>query len=221
MKKWLKENSLSLVVFLLFFIFLFGQSMTGYTHYNEEQSQHGSLPVSYVEYIGSGNFIETVFENWESEFLQMGAYILLTIHLRQKGSAESKKLIGKMPVDQEPKRSNSKDAPWPLRKGGWALKVYKHSLSLAFILLFLMSFALHAYGGAIETCEQNLQHGQAECLSTARYMTTSKFWFESFQNWQSEFLAVGSIVVLSIFLREKGSPESKPINTPHFETGSA
>lgn len=97
-----------------------------------------------------------------------------------------------------------------VKESGWALKVYKHSLSLAFILLFLMSFALHAYGGAIETCEQNLQHGQAECLSTARYMTTSKFWFESFQNWQSEFLAVGSIVVLSIFLREKGRPNQNP-----------
>jgi hypothetical protein len=220
MKQWLKQNSLSVVLIALFFAFLFAQSVTGYRHHNEEQQQHGSETVSYIEYLGSGDFIESVFENWESEFLQMAGYVLLTVHLRQKGSAESKKLAGEMPVDQEPKVSKSKNAPWPVRMGGAALKIYKHSLSIAFVLLFAGSFILHAYGGARQICEENLQHSEVTCESTTQYVKTAKFWFESFQNWQSEFLAVFAIVVLSIYLREKGSPESKPVNSPHHETGS-
>jgi hypothetical protein len=175
--------------------------------------------VSYAGYVTSGSFVEATFENWESEFLQMAAYVVLTVFLRHKGSAESKKLSGKEAVDSKPKRSVSRNAPWPVRQGGAWLKVYEHSLSLALIILFLLSFWLHAWGGAHETSEENLVHGE-EPVSTVQYVTTSKFWCESFQNWQSEFLAVGSIVVLSVYLREKGSPESKPVNTPYYETGS-
>jgi hypothetical protein len=218
--KWLKENSLGVVLLTLFLLIWGGQSLAGFRHYNDEQQQHGQPEITYSEYLSEGQFIEATFENWESEFLQMAAYVLLTVHLRQKGSSESKKIKGEMPVDQEPRQSNNKDAPWPVRVGGVALKIYKHSLSLAFIILFLLSFMLHAYGGAQETCQENLEHGQAQCESTFRYLTTSKFWFESLQNWQSEFLAVFAIVVLTIFLREKGSPESKPVNAPHYATGS-
>lgn len=220
MRQWLRQNSLGLVLLVLFLLFLVGQSLTGHRHYNEEQQTHQQSVVTYQEYIGSGEFIESVFENWESEFLQMGAYVVLTVFLYQKGSAESKKLIGKEAVDQDPQQSRSVHAPWPVRAGGWILKLYEHSLSIAFLLLFLLSFWLHAYGGAQQTCQENLEHGQAECLSTAAYMSTSKFWFESFQNWQSEFLAVFSIVILSVYLRQKGSPESKPVNTPHAKTGT-
>jgi hypothetical protein len=149
----------------------------------------------------------------------MGAFVILTVFLYQKGSAESKKLHGKETVDSRPKRSVSKNAPWPVRQGGIALKIYEHSLSIAFIVLFLMSFWLHAVGGASETCEENMVH-RKQCYSTIEYMGTSKFWFESLQNWQSEFLAVGAIVVLTVYLREKGSPESKAVNTPHDKTGS-
>lgn len=220
MMRWLKNNSLSIVLFVLFFIFLIGQSVAGQRHYNEEQESHGQPTVSYGEYVTSGDFVESVFENWESEFLQMGMYVILTVFLFQKGSAESKKLQGSMPTDQKPKKSEGKHAPWPVRRGGLVLKLYENSLSIAFLLLFVMSFWLHAAGGATATCEENLAHGEADCPSISGYMGTSKFWFESLQNWQSEFLAVASIVVLSIYLRQKGSPESKPVNTPHFETGS-
>lgn len=220
MMKRLREHGLSVVLFLLFLVFLAGHSLAGYSHYNEEQQEHQTEQISYLEYVGSGEFIESVFENWESEFLQMASYVVLTVFLRQKGSAESKKLSGQEAVDSRPKRSVSKDAPWPVRKGGLTLKIYEHSLSIALITLFIMSFALHAYGGAQATCDESLQHGQGECVSTIGYMGTSKFWYESFQNWQSEYLAVFAIVVLSIYLREKGSPESKPVNTPHHETGS-
>lgn len=217
--KWLREHSLGVVMFILFLIFLTAQSVTGFVNYNEDQEEHRQSAVTYVEYLTSGHFIEATFENWESEFLQMGAYVILTAFLFHKGSAESKKLKGSEPVDQEPKQSNSKNAPWPIRQGGWWLKIYKHSLSLAFLLLFLMSITLHAYGGARETSQENLEHGD-QPVTMAEYMTTSKFWFESFQNWQSEFLAVFAIVVLSVFLREKGSPESKPVNTPNYQTGT-
>jgi hypothetical protein len=157
---------------------------------------------------------------WESEFLQMAAYVILTVFLYQKGSAESKKLAGEEPVDQDPHKSRNADAPWPVRRGGWALKLYENSLSLAFLLLFLLSFIFHAVGGAQATCEESLQHTESQCYSTVGYIQTSKFWYESLQNWQSEFLAVFAIVVFSVYLRQKGSPESKPVNTPHDKSGS-
>ena len=158
-------------------------------------------------------------ENWESEFLQMFAFVVLTAFLYQKGSAESKSLDEPEEVDRDP-RESKKDAPWPVRKGGLVLKLYECSLSLAFLLLFLMSFILHAVGGAKEYNETLREHGSAEVVSTLGYIGTSRFWFESFQNWQSEFLAVGAMVVLSIFLRQKDSPESKPVDSPNSKTGS-
>ena len=148
-------------------------------------------------------------ENWESEFLQMAMFVVLTACLRQKGSPESKKLDEEESVDRDPRRSkNKKDAPWPVRRGGFVLTLYEYSLSLAFLLLFLACFFAHAAGGAREYNEDQAEHGSRERVTTLQYMETSRFWFESLQNWQSEFLAVGSMVVLSIFLRQRGSPES-------------
>lgn len=159
-------------------------------------------------------------ENWESEFLQMFFFVVLTVFLYQKGSAESKDPDKEEEVDRDPRKSrNKKDAPLPVRKGGWMLKVYEHSLSLAFLLLFLVSFVFHAVGGAGEYNEDQREHGRPERVTTLGYMGTSQFWFESLQNWQSEFLAVGSMVVLTIFLRERGSKESKPVDSPHSSTG--
>jgi hypothetical protein len=221
MKSFFRNNSLSLVVFgLFFFTFLFGQSLTGHQHANNEAREHGQPTVTYVEYLGGSHFLEATMENWESEFLQMFFFIILTVFLYQKGSAESKDPEKEEEVDRDPAKSrNKKNAPWPVRKGGWMLKLYAHSLSLAFLLLFFGSFFLHAVGGAGEYNDDQRQHGRAERVTTVEYMTTARFWFESLQNWQSEFLAVGSMVVLTIFLREKGSKESKPVDAPHDETG--
>ena len=159
-------------------------------------------------------------ENWESEFLQMFLFIVLTACLYQKGSAESKKLDEEEEVDRDPRQSkHKKDAPWPVRKGGLVLKLYENSLSLAFLLLFLASFFAHAAGGAREYNQDQAEHGSAERVTTLGYLATSRFWFESLQNWQSEFLAVGLMVVLTIWLRQKGSPESKPVDAPHGQTG--
>ena len=201
MRRFLRNNGLSLVLFCLFFFtFLVGQSIVGGWEYNNDQQEHGQPTITYVEYLRSNHFLEATMENWESEFLQMFFFVVLTVFLYQKGSAESKKPDEKEPVDRNPPKSrNKKNVPWPVRKGGIALIIYEHSLSLAFFLLFAISFLLHAVGGAgVYNAEQN-DHGQPEQVSVIGYMGTSRFWFEALQNWQSEFLAVGSMVVLTIF----------------------
>ena len=221
MKRFTRENSLSLVAFSLFFVtFIVGQSLAGNRTYNEEQKEHGEEPVSYTEYVRTSHFGEATFENWESEFLQMGAYVLLTVWLRQRGSAESKPLDEQTPQDEDPNdHRHDPHAPWPVRRGGVALALYSHSLSIGFMTLFALSWLAHAVGGAQEYSEEQLAHGGG-AVTTWGFVQTSEFWFQSFQNWQSEFLAVASIIALSIFLREKGSPESKPVHAPHAETGS-
>jgi hypothetical protein len=208
------------VLFALFFLSAAGQSIMGHQEYNEDQQEHGQPQIGYAEYLLSGHFVEAIFENWESEFLQMGAYVLLTAFLYQKGSPESRKLDEKEPVDTDPRKSGRKrkDAPWPVRRGGIILSLYEYSLTIVLFLLFLISFALHAAGGAKLYSQEQAQHGK-QAVSTVEYLGTSRFWFESFQNWQSEFLSVGALIILSIFLRQKGSPESKPVDAPHSKTG--
>jgi hypothetical protein len=221
MRRLLRENGLSIVWLGLFFVTLvFGQTLTGHREYNSDQKEHGRPEVAYVEYLGTGHFVEATMENWESEFLQMFLFVVLTAILYQKGSAESKKLDEEEVVDRDPRESkHKKDAPWPVRKGGLVLRLYENSLSLAFLILFLGSLLLHAAGGAREYNQDQAEHGSPERVTTLQYMGTSRFWFESLQNWQSEFLAVGLMVVLSIWLRQKGSPESKPVDAPHGQTG--
>jgi hypothetical protein len=176
-------------------------------------------PVSYTQYLRSSHFLEATMENWESEFLQMFLHVVLTAFLYQKGSAESKKLDEPEAVDRDPRQSRHKpQAPWPVRRGGLILKLYEHSLALAFLLLFLLSFLSHALGGVGEYNAEQLDHG-GQPVTLLVYLGSSRFWFESLQNWQSEFLAIGAMVVFSIFLRQRGSPESKPVDSPHSQTG--
>lgn len=216
MKSFFRNNGLSIVFFLFFFFSFAGQYISGWYEHNEDQKLHGYPTVSFTEYAGEGHFLEATFENWESEFLQMAAYVLLTIFLFQKGSSESKDPDSDERVDKILKSSNKKDTPWPVRAGGISLKIYENSLSIAFLLLFAVSFVLHGVTGAVEYNQEQVEH-KVPRVSTIGYMSTSRFWFESFQNWQSEFLSVGAMVVLTIFLRQKGSPESKPVDWPHEE----
>ena len=211
------RNSLSIVLIVLFLASIAGQIITGLKEHNEELKEYGAAPVPLSEYLTTGHFFQTTFENWESEFLQMAMYVVLTVFLRQQGSSESKPLDEEEEVDRKPDPTR-KDAPWPVRKGGFTLALYKHSLSLAFAFLFLVSFALHANGSLSNFNEEQVLKGKP-VVSLSDYMSQSRFWFESFQNWQSEFVAVISIVVLSIFLRQYGSPESKPVDAPDSETG--
>ena len=220
MKRLLRENGLSIAMFLLFLVFLTVESIVGHYAENQDRQDHGQPPQRYVEFVMSGKFIEATTENWESEFLEMAAYVMLTAFLLQRGSAESKKLDEPEAVDWDPRgASNKSDAPWPVRHGGWVLRVYEHSLSLAFLLLFIAAFLLHASGGMRAYNEQQLEHGGSP-VSFLGFLGTSEFWFQSMQNWQSEFLGLCVMIVLSIFLRQRGSPESKPVDAPHSQTGS-
>jgi hypothetical protein len=213
------DHGLSIVLLGLFLVAMVGQTWAGWLAYNEEQRQHAGEPVGLAAYLATGHFGEATFENWESEFLQLAFYVVLTAVLYQRGSSESKRPNVVEPVDLDPRLSPSTaEAPWPVRRGGWVLRIYEYSLSLAFIALFLVSFALHAATGAREYNAGLIEHGQAPVPLLA-YVTSARFWFESFQNWQSEFLALVAMVVLSIFLRHRGSPESKPVDSPMWETG--
>ena len=214
----MRNNSLSLVFILFFLLSLSGQVITGLKEHNQFLEEHGQPQVSIGAYLRSGHFVQATMENWESEFFQMALFVLLTTFLYQKGSSESKDPEGgEEEVDREPDASKP-DAPWPVKKGGWVLGLYKHSLFLALFLLFLITFYLHLKGSQMDYNEEQLLKGKpAESLG--EFFMNSKFWFESFQNWQSEFLSVFSLAVLSIFLRQKGSPQSKPVDAPHSQTG--
>jgi hypothetical protein len=217
MKKLLKNNSLSLVFFILFLLSLGGQAVTGLKQHNQEMEEEGGQQLNMGQYFTSGHFLQSTFENWESEFLQMALFVILTMFLYQKGSSESKDPEKEEEVDREP-NPRRRNAPWPVKKGGLALAIYKHSLCYALTIIFLLSFFLHWYGSLKDyNEEQILKHLPTE--TALQYISNSRMWFESFQNWQSEFLSVFSIVVLSIFLREKGSPQSKPVDAPDSETG--
>ena len=217
MSKFLRNNSLSLVFFIFFLITLVGQAITGLKEHNEEMQQEGGQVLDMGQYLFSGHFLQSTFENWESEFLQMAMFIIFSMFLYQKGSSESKDPDKEEEVDREP-NPRKKDAPWPVKKGGFILGIYKHSLCYTFALFFILSFLLHWYGSLKDYNEEQLLQGKAT-ETAMQYLGNSRLWFESFQNWQSEFLSVFSLVVLSIFLREQGSPQSKPVDASYSETG--
>ncbi len=218
MKQFLRNNGLSVVFFVFFLIALTGQAFTGWKHYNSELEEQGGHTLTLSAYLTSAHFVEATFENWESEFLQMALYVTLTMFLYQKGSSESKDPDDpKEEVDREPD-PNKKEAPWPVRAGGWVLGLYKNSLSYTLYALFLLSFIAHWLGSVKEyNIGQTLNGKPTE--TAFEYLGNSKLWFESFENWQSEFLSVFAIVLLSVYLRQKGSPQSKPVDAPNAETG--
>ena len=216
-----RNNSLSIVLALLFLFSFVGHAVAGWKAHNEEQRAHGETELTLSAFLSSNEFGETVFENWESEFLQMAFYVILTVFLYQRGSSESKKHDGTDKVDEDPAaHRDDPEAPGPVKRGGWQLALYKNSLSLAFLALFVLSFVGHAVAGASKYNDEQLQHGEREQITVYGYLQTPQFWYESFQNWQSEFLSVLAIVLLSIWLRQWGSPESKPVHARHDETGS-
>lgn len=202
---------------LLFLLSLYGQVCFGLKEHNKDLAEAGAPAISCAEYLQSGHFVQATFENWESEFLQMALLVVLTIFLQQKGSSESKDFDTPQEVDREPDPLKN-DAPWPVRAGGWILGLYKYSLTIALTVLFLLSFICHFYGSLSDENEELALRGEMP-ESAAGYLADSRFWFESFQNWQSEFLSVFAIVVLSIYLRQKGSSQSKPVDAPNSETG--
>ncbi|CAM4135229.1 DUF6766 domain-containing protein [Flavobacterium sinopsychrotolerans] len=213
---FLYNNSLSIAFLLLAVITIIAQIFTGLCQYNDFLNEYSQDSVGILHYLTSGHFIEATFENWESEFFQMALFVWFTVFLRQKGSSESKALHGKEEVVREPQKHP--DAPWAVRKGGIILSLYKHSLTFSLWLLFIISFVLHLYGSNKDFNQTQILEGKSTETMYV-YLSNSRFWFESFQNWQSEFLSIFAIIFLSIYLREEGSPQSKPVDAPHSETG--
>jgi hypothetical protein len=216
-----RNSGLSIVLVALFVGTMLGQAITGWAEHNETERQHGGGGVTFARYLGTGHFWEATGENWESEFLQMAAFVLLTTFLYQKGSAESKRIGVVEEVDLDPRDfADQPDVPSPVRRGGLALRLYENSLGISFALLFLASLAIHALGGLAEYNSEQLEHGE-RAVSLSEYVSSARFWFESFQNWQSEFLSLACMVLGTIVLRQRGSAESKPVYSPHSETGRA
>jgi hypothetical protein len=212
---WWRDRSLTLVLLALFGLCSWGQVTTGRSEYNESQAAHGQPALNLRDYLATGHPWEALFENWESEFLQMAAFVLLSTRLVQKGSPESRRRGVVEPFDADPRdHSDAPGAPWPVRRGGLALALYEHSLSLALLLLFAGSWAGHVLGGRAEFNADRLAHGQA-ALSLTAYLGSPRLWFESLQNWQSEFLSIAAMVWLSVYLRERGSKESKAVHAAH------
>ncbi len=209
-----KANGLSLVLLAIFLACLVGQWLAGWMVWNDELQRNGWPALHLVEYARSGHFLSATFENWESEFLQMGMYVLLTVWLRQRGSAESR------PLDpaEEHEEIKAGPKPWPLRVGGLWKRLYATSLSLALLALFAGALVGHALGSLAHENALRAMEGRPS-LTLLQFIGDAQFWFESLQTWQSEFLAVLVLVVLSIFLRQDKSPESKPLEAPHSQTG--
>jgi Domain of unknown function (DUF6766) len=204
-RRFWKYNGLSVTLTALFLLFWLAQAISGWHVFNDDQALHKADSVSFTAYLTSGHFWQATGENWESEFLQMAAYVILTRFLFQKGSAES----------NDP---DAPDNPVNDKRAMQAGFLYRNSLSLAFIALFGLSFILHANGGLGEENRERIEMGLPPA-SMSGFLKSSEFWFQSFQNWQSEFLAVLSIVVFSIFLRQHGSPESKEVGDSNAKTG--
>jgi len=218
MAKFFRDNGLTIVLMLLFLGSIIGQWLTGWRFENEELARHGERTLTLGQYATDPQFISTVFENWESEFLQMSAYVLLTCWFFQRGSAESSD-PDEPPRDADLAAQAAKPgAPRILRAGPLARRLYANSLGLTLLLLFVLSFLMHWTYSAAQAADEAISHGRAP-LSTLDYLWDSQLWFESFQNWQSEFLSTAVLVVLTIFLRQRESPESKPVAAPHSQTG--
>jgi len=216
MAKFLKNNGLTVVLMAMFAVSIVGHWLTGWRVTVEDLRRHGQGSIGPIAYLADPMFISSVFENWESEFLQMAVYVVLTAVLVQRGSSESKE-----PDAPERDRlpSHEPQAPRLARATGLPGWMYSHSLGLALGALFVASFILHWTFSAKAAAQEALEHGEAAKTALA-YLGDPRLWFESFQNWQSEFLSTATLVVLSIFLRQKDSPESKPVAAPDSQTGA-
>ncbi|MGI5282586.1 DUF6766 family protein [Nonomuraea polychroma] len=219
--RWLKENSLALAFLVLFLLAVGGQAVAGALQFNDRQLAEGGEPVSILQYVTSSTFAVDVAENWQSEYLQFFLFIVLTVWLVQKGSPESKKLdsMGAESDHQQQigAHATSQSPSWAKAKGV-RLWLYSNSLGLVMGLLFLLSWLAQSVAGQAAYNAERLSDLR-DPLSWGEYATSPEFWDRSLQNWQSELLAVLSMVVLSIYLRQRGSPESKPVGASHLATG--
>jgi hypothetical protein len=227
MPRWFRENSLSIVFGLMFLAALAGQAIAGQDNYNQEEIAHAAMEGEQPEtlplgrYVTSSSFGQAVMENWQSEYLQFTLFILLTVWLLQKGSPESKELDKaglESDEDQKVGEHAEADSPRWAKLDDWRRRVYENSLLIVMGLIWVASWFGHSVTGWSAYNAEQIEHEQ-EPLSWWSYVGSSEFWETTLQNWQSEFLAVGSMAILAVYLRQRGSPESKPVGAPHAATG--
>jgi len=221
MRRFLKENSLSIVFLALFLAALVGQAIAGHADFNDNAVSHGDPTISLGRYVVSSDFGAAVMENWQSEYLQFTLFILLTVWLLQRGSPESKELdkAGRE-SDQSQKVGPyaQQNSPRWAKLGGIRRTLYENSLVLVMGTFWLGTWLAQSVTGTAQYNAEQLDH-QQDPVGWSHYITTADFWESTLQNWQSEFLAVGSMAILAVYLRQRGSPESKPVGAPHGATG--
>ncbi len=216
MKRFVRDNSLSLFFLTIFLLALVGQAISGHNLYNEEALAHGEAPIGIWRYLSSSSFGQAVMENWQSEYLQFLLFALATVWLLQKGSPESKELDQagtESDKEQMVGRHAREDSPRWSKHGDWRTAIYSNSLIIVMALIFFGSWFAQSVTGMTAYNQEQHDHGEPR-LSWLSYIGSSEFWESTFQNWQSEFLAVGSFAILAVYLRQRGSPESKPVGAP-------
>jgi len=217
-----RHNSLTIVFGLLLALFVVGQAVSGLAEYNETARTDGLQQISMLRYLSSSSFAVDLLENWQSEYLQFTLYILLTVWLVQRGSSESKKPGDEGRGSEEEQllgRFARPDSPRWAQRGGWRRTVYSHSLVMVMGVIFVLCWSAQAVTGHVAENEQRMRD-LLDPIGLGDYLAGPDFWSRTFQNWQSEMLAIGSMAVFAIYLRERGSPESKPVGMPHDVTTS-
>jgi hypothetical protein len=220
-KRFLRENSLTLAFGLILLLALAGQSWAGRAEFNEQQVSQGQDAISYLQYVRSSDFAVDIAENWQSEFLQFFLYIFGTVYLVQRGSSESKEPDNaglESDEDQLVGRFATEESPRWARVGGWRTALYSRSLGALMGSIFLVSWFAQSIAGRAAYNAQQLSQFE-DPVSWLGYVGSPDFWSRTLQNWQSEFLAVASMLAFGIYLRQRGSPESKPVGSPHGATG--
>jgi hypothetical protein len=221
MRRFLRENSLSVVFLALFLAALFGQAIAGHADFNDEQVRHGDPEISLARYVVSSSFGVAVMENWQSEYLQFTLFVLLTVWLLQRGSPESKELDKAGLESDEAQKVGphaQQNSPRWAKVEGIRRTLYENSLLLVMGMIWIGTWFAQSVTGLVQYNSERLDH-QMDGVSWSHYFGTADFWERTLQNWQSEFLAVGSMAILAVYLRQRGSPESKPVGAPHTATG--
>jgi hypothetical protein len=221
MRRFLRDNGLSVVFLLLFLAALAGQAVAGHADFNEDQLRHGDPEMSLARYLVSSNFGVAVMENWQSEYLQFTLFVLLTVWLLQRGSPESKEL-GKAGRESDQAQKvgphAQQNSPAWAKVEGLRRTIYENSLLLVMGTIWIGTWFAQSVTGVAQYNSERLDH-QMDGVSWSHYLSSADFWEKTLQNWQSEFLAVGSMAILAVYLRQRGSPESKPVGAPHTSTG--
>ena len=221
MRRFVRDNSLSIFFLTLFLLALGFQSLAGWQDFNNAQLRHHGEAIGYGRYLLSSEFGVAMLENWQSEYLQFTLYVVATVWFLQRGSPESKELDkpgGESDEEQKVGRHADASSPRWARAGGLRTRLYSNSLLIAMGAIWLLSWLGQSITGRVAYNEERIEHLQG-ALSYGEYLGSADFWERTLQNWQSEFLAVGSMAILAVYLRQRGSPESKPVGAAHEHTG--